>query len=83
MVREADPAERGARLVADLDRLEADRDNLRAALRWLTQQERIEEAMALAVAIWPYRTSHGHDLEARATLEALLAHPRARARSAA
>ena len=78
-VSDAEPIERGARLVAFLDRLEAERDNLRAVLAWLTQQERIEEAIALAVAIWPFRTNLTHDIEARATLESLLALPQARA----
>jgi predicted ATPase/DNA-binding CsgD family transcriptional regulator len=71
-VAEAEPADRGGRLVHLLDRLEAERHNLRAALTWLQRQERIEEAMELAVAIWPFRTNHGYDVEARATIEELL-----------
>ncbi len=76
-VREAAPAGRGAAQVAILDRIEVERDNLRAVMAWLTERERIEEALALAVAIWPFHGSRGHDVEARTTLETLLAHPRA------
>ncbi len=73
-VNDAEPAKRDARLITLLDHLETERDNLRAVLAWLTQQERLEAAMVLAVAIWPFRTNQTHGIEARATLESLLAH---------
>lgn len=48
-------------------------DNLRAALAWLTRCERFDDALALALAIWPLGETLGHDVEARSTLESLLA----------
>lgn len=74
-VRSARPAERGEALAAFHERLEAERGNLHAALDWLYRQRRIDDAIALAVTIWPFHGSRGHDLVARATLENLIAQP--------
>ena len=63
------------------DRLEAEHDNLRAAIAWLTQQERIEEAMELATDIMWFRWIRGYFTENRSQLETLLAHPQAAKRT--
>lgn len=80
-VKSANPEERGSRLIAQLEHLELERDNLRNSLVWLIEREELEAAMALAVSIWPFRTNLSHDIEARGMLESLLAHPSATART--
>jgi DNA-binding NarL/FixJ family response regulator len=63
-------------------RLEAEHDNLRTAIAWLTRQERIEDAMELAADIMWFRWIRGHFSESRTQLESLLAHPRGQRRTA-
>lgn len=67
--------------VAGLDRLEIEHDNIWAAVTWLTQQERIDEAMELAGVIWYFRRNRTHSPGSRRQLEALLAHPLGSART--
>ncbi len=77
-------ADRGVRSHAQLEwfaRLETDQDNLRAAIAWLAQQERIEEALKLATDIMWFHWIRGHDTESRDLLESLLAHPQAAKRT--
>lgn len=81
MSAEADRNMRGPDQLKWFDRLEAEHDNLRAAIAWLTQQERIEEAMKMATDIMWYRWIRGHFTESRAQLETLLAHPQAAKRT--
>jgi len=56
-----------------LDRLEADHDNLRAALDWLESAGRAQEALRLAGALYRFWNKHGHLLEGGDRLERLLA----------
>lgn len=67
--------------VTRLELLEAEHDNIWAALAWLTQQERIEEAMDLAGSIWTLRKNRRYTNEARKQLEFLLVHPQGAART--
>ena len=58
-----------------LHRLEAEHDNLRAALGWLTTRGRPAEGLRMAVALWRFWRVRGHMREGRQRIEALLALP--------
>jgi predicted ATPase/DNA-binding SARP family transcriptional activator len=58
---------------ASLERLEADHDNLRAALTWLVEGERGEQALALVGALWWLWFSHGHLAEGGTWVQRALA----------
>ena len=64
---------RGAAQPAGLARLEREHGNLRAALEWLEQRGRLEEALRLAGALWRFWMMRGHLSEGRARLAGLLA----------
>lgn len=60
-----------------LDRLAAERDNLRAAFRWLLKSDHDEEAARMASALWGlWRSLPGSWVEGRQQLEAAVARPR-------
>jgi hypothetical protein len=72
----AEWANAGLRLVADaalLDQLEADQGNLRAALRWLIDNEASDASLRLAAALWPLWFYRGQASEGRWWLEQALA----------
>jgi len=56
-----------------LDRLEAEHDNLRAALDWALETEQFEAGIRLAVALWWFWMHRGYFQEGRHWLEAGLA----------
>jgi predicted ATPase/class 3 adenylate cyclase len=56
-----------------LDRLELDRDNLRAALTWSLERPRPDEAVRLAFALWRFWQRRGYLDEGAARLSAILA----------
>lgn len=58
---------------ARIDRLEADRDNLRAALAWVIDQRDTSAALRLAAALGPVWQARGPYAEGRAWLERALA----------
>jgi predicted ATPase/DNA-binding SARP family transcriptional activator len=58
---------------AGLERLEADHDNLRAALEALVAQRRAAEAIALVNALWWLWFSHGHFEEGAGWVRTVLA----------
>lgn len=60
-----------------LDRLEAEHDNLRAALAWLLDHE-VETALTLAGRLWPFWELRGHIAEGRRWLALSLAASAAR-----
>lgn len=58
-------------------RLEAEHDNLRAALAWAIEGHRAEMALRLVAAVWRYWYSAGHYFEARGWIDRALAMPEA------
>ncbi len=60
---------------AQLDRLEVDHDNFRAALDWCIVKGRTEQALRVAAAIWRFWQMRGYLREGRARMEAVLALP--------
>ena len=60
---------------ATLDRLEAEHDNLRAALAWAIKEEKVEIALKLADASWRFWWMHSHLDQGRLWLERALALP--------
>lgn len=73
MAEEAEPELKGPLLVAWLDRLEREHDNLRAALQWAIEQERGEVALRLGIALERFWVVRGLRNEGRAFLERALA----------
>jgi predicted ATPase/DNA-binding SARP family transcriptional activator len=70
LARAADPEAAGPQVA--LDGLEADHDNLRAALAWALRHEP-QQALRLAVHMWPMWMAGSHFLEGSRWLEAALA----------
>jgi predicted ATPase/class 3 adenylate cyclase len=70
---DAEPRLRGPDQVSWLKRLEADHDNLRAALRWSLDREETEPALRLGSALWMFWDTHGYVREGREWLDELLA----------
>lgn len=73
LVTEAEPALVGKDQLAWLDRLTAEHDNVRAALRWATDDGEAELGIRIAAAIWRFWQLRGHIREGREWLSALLA----------
>jgi predicted ATPase/transcriptional regulator with XRE-family HTH domain/Tfp pilus assembly protein PilF len=72
LAERADPELTGPAQALWLDRLEADHDNLRAALAWLIERDPIN-ALRLAGALGRFWRIHGHPREGLAWLERALA----------
>jgi predicted ATPase/DNA-binding CsgD family transcriptional regulator/transcriptional regulator with XRE-family HTH domain len=71
----AAPELKGPRQVAWLDRLEADHDNLRHALRWWASRGAAEEGLRMGVALFRFWHWRGHPREGREWLATFLALP--------
>ncbi len=71
----AEPELRGAQQVHWLERLEEERDNLRAALAWTLAEGAGEDAVQMAAALWRFWYAHGRLSEGRRWLDSALARP--------
>ena len=73
LAERAAPLLRGPEQIAWLDRLEAERDNVRAALEWITAHGKIDDGLRLTVAMTPYWEARGYLSEGRRWLDVVLA----------
>ncbi|HUP69051.1 MAG TPA: tetratricopeptide repeat protein [Acidimicrobiales bacterium] len=80
---EEEPGLSGAEQIRCLDRLDADHDNLRAALRWAVDGGHGDEALQLAGSLALFWRVRGYFAEGRRWLEAALALPQERTGSKA
>jgi tetratricopeptide (TPR) repeat protein len=76
LVEQAEPHLKGPDQTAWLDRLEAEHDNLRAALEWgQTGEARVEAGARLAGALWWFWVVRTHFSEGREWLDAFASRP--------
>lgn len=73
LAEKAEPKLTTAEQLAWLERLEAEHDNLRAALSWSLEREDTETALRLSAALWRFWCSRGNLSEGRRWLEEALA----------
>ena len=73
LAEEAEPALLGPQQLSWLQRLDAERDNLRAALTWATEDGDAEVGLRIGAALWRFWQLRGSDIEGRERLERLLA----------
>lgn len=72
LAEEAAPELRGPRQVAWAKGLDTEQDNLRAAMRWLLEQEELEKAVRLVWSLWLFWWIRGRFAEGRQYMEELL-----------
>jgi non-specific serine/threonine protein kinase len=82
LVECAEPEFRGPNLMIWLDRLEAERDNIRAALEWSLESDKGEEGLRLAGALWHFWYTRGYWNEMSRWLEETLLRSRGASASA-
>jgi tetratricopeptide (TPR) repeat protein len=73
LAEEAEPALFGREQLSWVERLDAERDNLRAALTWAIQSAETEVGLRIAAPLWIYWLWRGYGREGREHLERLLA----------
>ena len=79
LARAAEPELLGSRSAEWLDRIEAERDNIRSAIQWAADDGNIDDALEAGGALWRFWQQRGHLVEGRETLEAILDRPAASA----
>jgi len=75
LVEETEPKLTGSAQQGWLNHLEAEHDNIRAALRWARDTGAVEIGLRLAGALWRFWESHGHFPEGRKWLDYWLTCP--------
>jgi hypothetical protein len=73
LAEQAFPELRGPDQLEWLERLEAEHDNMRAALSWALEHKQVELALRLGSALWWFWWMRGHNSEGRRWLEQALA----------
>jgi predicted ATPase/class 3 adenylate cyclase/Tfp pilus assembly protein PilF len=73
LAEEAYPELKGTNQLEWLERLEAEHDNMRAALSWALERKKVEVALRLGGALWWFWSVRGYESEGRRWLEAALA----------
>jgi predicted ATPase/class 3 adenylate cyclase/Tfp pilus assembly protein PilF len=73
LAEEAYPELKGANQLEWLERLEAEHDNMRAALSWALERKEVELALRLGGALWLFWSMRGYQSEGRRWLEQALA----------
>jgi predicted ATPase len=73
LAEEAYPEFKGANQLEWLERLEAEHDNMRAALSWALRRKEVEVALRLGGALWWFWSVRGYHSEGRRWLEEALA----------
>jgi tetratricopeptide (TPR) repeat protein len=73
LAEEAYPESKGANQLQWLERLEAEHDNMRAALSWALERKEVEVALRLGGALWWFWSMRGYYSEGRRWLEEALA----------
>jgi predicted ATPase/DNA-binding CsgD family transcriptional regulator/Tfp pilus assembly protein PilF len=73
LAEEAYPELKGANQLEWLERLEAEHDNMRAALSWASQRKETEVALRLGGALFAFWSVRGYNSEGRRWLEEALA----------
>ncbi len=73
LAEEAEPELLGPQQREWLDRLDSERDNIRAALSWAHDAGEAETGLTIGWALWRFWQLRNHELEARERLEELLA----------
>jgi predicted ATPase/DNA-binding CsgD family transcriptional regulator len=72
LAEQAEPALSGQDQAAWMERLEAEHDNLRAALQWSLAHDSGEAAASIAASIWPFWLVRGYLTEGRYWLDRIL-----------
>jgi predicted ATPase/DNA-binding SARP family transcriptional activator len=76
LAEKAEPEMHGPRQEEWLARLDADHDNLRAALAWAVERGPVDQAARMCAALWWFWYLRGHLVEGRRWLQAALARER-------
>jgi predicted ATPase/class 3 adenylate cyclase len=73
LAEEGYPELKGANQLEWLERLEAEHDNMRAALSWALERNEVEVALRMGGALWVFWAMRGYQSEGRRWLEQALA----------